>query len=106
MDWVDKQIELLGMTAEGTYKQTDDEDISHLSPMSCNSKGKGVLRQFSGSDAIPTCSHRMPSDISMRIDTRSAGASSRSATRRPGGLHLPPRRLESSPSNADVGGSA
>jgi hypothetical protein len=64
-----------GITAEGTKRQTDEADTSHLSPTSQSSCGKGNARHDWGRDAIFTRSHLTLSGIDMRMDTRSEGAS-------------------------------
>jgi hypothetical protein len=91
-----------GTTAEGTKRQTEEAGTR---------------------DETSTRSHRTLSGIVKRMETKSGGASSDSrftkysrdakarlddayATRAPGGVHLPPRRLDPSPSNAAAGGFA
>lgn len=112
-----------GITADGAKRQTDEAETSQRSPTAQSSSGNGTPRHDLGSAATLTCSYLIPSGIDMRMDTRSAGASSGSrftkysrdakarladayATRHPDGVHLPPRRLEPSPSNAAAGGFA
>jgi hypothetical protein len=67
-----------GTTADGTKRQTDEAETSHCSPTAQSSCGNGTLRHDSGRDETLTCSYLTPSEIDMRMDTRSAGASSRS----------------------------
>ena len=64
-----------GTTAEGTKRQTDEAETSHLSPTAQSSCGNGTTRHDWGSAEMLTRSHLTPSGIDMRTDTRSAGAS-------------------------------
>src|SRR5450759_2427555 len=118
-----RRDKITGTTAEGTKRQTDEAETSHLSPTAQSSCGNGTTRHDWGSAEMLTRSHLTPSGIDMRTDTRSAGASigsrftkySRDAKARlydayatlgPVGVHLPPGRLDPSPANAAAGGFA
>jgi hypothetical protein len=65
-----------GTTAEGTKRQTDEAETSHLSPTAQSSCGNGTARHDWGRAEIFTRSHRTLSGIDMRMDTKSGGASS------------------------------
>src|SRR5580704_13494741 len=65
-----------GTTAEGTSRQTDEADTSHLSPTAQSSCGNGAARHDWVKFATSTRSHLTRSGIDTRMDTRSKGASS------------------------------